>query len=288
MKLKKYMYALVAVAGSFVMASCSDREGTEPGTDGQPAVTVYTYAPGSGYNSDEDVMVRVAVNNQVAEVYYLYDTKANVENSLATSGETAYADYVVANGTKVAVDGNPEFVLTGLLGEHLISVVGVSAGGAKSAVELASFTGLTWSPVVTGTVTFGFLGTLGLPPHAAELQICDFDSSLYRIKDMYGTGSHLKFSVLTTGTEDDAGNVMKYCRISSQDTGLSVTPYGAVGVQDVGYWQNDDSFVTGGGYENYFYVSGPQQYTCSFMLEYYVSVGALDYSNIDTFVPDAQ
>lgn len=43
MKLKKYLYVLVAVAGAVTLAACSADEGTEPGSDGSPVVTIYSY-----------------------------------------------------------------------------------------------------------------------------------------------------------------------------------------------------------------------------------------------------
>lgn len=288
MKLKKYLFAFLAVAGLATLAACSDDEGTEPGNDGSPVVTVYTYAPGEDYNSDEDVLVRIVPNNQVSEIYYHCDLTSKVDEYIAANGEGAYTDYVIESGTKLEAGKVQDIVLTGLLGQHTISVVGVAGNGAKSPVRFMPFTGLTWAPVVQGTITFGYLGGIGLAPRHVELQICDYDESLYRVKDMYKEGAHLKFSVLDMGEEDGEGNVIKYCRVANQDTGLSLTSYGAVGVQDVGYWQGSDSFVTGGGFENRFYVSGPKQYQFEFMLEYFVSAGALDYTHIDTFVPDAE
>ena len=71
MILKKYLYAALAVVSAIALAACSDDEGTDPGHDSAPAVTIYSYTPGSGYNADEDVKIRIAPNSKVKDIYYL-------------------------------------------------------------------------------------------------------------------------------------------------------------------------------------------------------------------------
>lgn len=285
MKLRKYFYSALAVAGVVTLAACSADEGTDPGSDSAPAVTVYTYAPGSDYNADEDVMVRIAPNNKVAEIYYKYELTNAVQEYIAANGQSAYADQVVASGTKVEGGTTQDVVLTGLLGNYTITAVGVASNGSK-AMASAVFQGLTWTPVTDGTITYGTLGGLGLSPAPATLESCDVDETLFRVKNMYGEGNHLKFSTLNLGGTDADGNTFMLCRIANQSVGLSYGDYGMIYVQDVGYWQGDDSYVTGGGFENYYYISGPKQNQLSFTPYYYVSAGYLGYQAADVFVPN--
>lgn len=144
MILKKYLYAALAVVSAIALAACSDDEGTDPGHDSAPAVTIYSYTPGSGYNADEDVKIRIAPNSKVKDIYYLSELTTAKQEYVAENGENAYADYVVENGTKIESedDADPEVTLTGLLGNYTITVVGL-AGNGKKAVGSTTFQGLT-------------------------------------------------------------------------------------------------------------------------------------------------
>ena len=118
MTLKKYFYSVLAVAGFATLAACSADEGTDPGSDSAPAVTLYTYAPGSGYNADEDLMIRIAPNNKVADIYYKSELTSAVQEYIAANGMDAYAEQVVASGTKLDGNTTQDIILTGLLGNY--------------------------------------------------------------------------------------------------------------------------------------------------------------------------
>ena len=53
------------------ITSCSEEQGTNPGEDSRPAVIIYQYAPGEGYNADNDIKLRISANSQTQEAYYL-------------------------------------------------------------------------------------------------------------------------------------------------------------------------------------------------------------------------
>lgn len=165
MILKKYLYAALAVVSAIALAACSDDEGTDPGHDSAPAVTIYSYTPGSGYNADEDVKIRIAPNSKVKDIYYLSELTTAKQEYVAENGENAYADYVVENGTKIESedDADPEVTLTGLLGNYTITVVGL-AGNGKKAVGSTTFQGLTWTTITGGTMTYGTLGQMAWAP----------------------------------------------------------------------------------------------------------------------------
>ena len=89
MTLKKYFYSVLAVAGVVTLAACSVDEGTDPGSDSAPAITMYNYTPSSEYNADEDLMTRIAPNNKVAELYYKSEQTKAVQEYIAANGENA-------------------------------------------------------------------------------------------------------------------------------------------------------------------------------------------------------
>ena len=247
MTLKKYFYSVLAVAGLATLAGCSADEGTDPGSDSAPAVTLYTYTPSSEYNADEDIMIRIAPNNRVAEIYYKSELTTAVQEYIAANGESAYADQVVASGTKLEGGTTQDVVLTQLLGNYTITVVGVASNGRKG----HGFGRLPGPHLVACCQRYGYLWNArrcGTHPAPAVLEKCDIDETLYRVKDMYGEGHHLKFTVLAQGGTASDGSGFKYCRIANQSTGLSYGDYGIISVQDIGYWQGNDSFVLGGGF----------------------------------------
>ena len=149
------MALLVAVA----LTACSEEQGTEPGSDANPAVTIFQYAPGDGYNADNDIKLRICANNQTAEAYYLTELTADKEENLSTMGEAGYMNYVVENGTKVTgIEGesDADVILTGLIGDYTITVVAVN-GSRKTASEV-TFYGVQWDSLGQGTLTCNVLG----------------------------------------------------------------------------------------------------------------------------------
>lgn len=156
--MKKYINALGMILLAIVaMTSCKEEEGTTPGTDGAPAITLYQYAvEAPEYNPDNDLRIRIAANNQVTEAYYLVETTADKNAHVEANGETGYMTYVVENGTKIegiSGESNTDITLTNLQGEYTITVVGVN--GSNMTSKEVTFTGLAWEDVVTGTYVFG-------------------------------------------------------------------------------------------------------------------------------------
>ena len=153
--MNKSKYLLGLFAGmAMVMTSCSADEGTEPGSDSKPVVTLYTYEPSSEYNADNDVMVRFATNNKVEEIYYIAEKDADVKAAIEANGEEAYIQHVISAGTKIAPgeDGYTDVVLTDIYGSYTISAVGVK--GNKHHRSTIAFLGLEWEHVVDGTYYF--------------------------------------------------------------------------------------------------------------------------------------
>lgn len=280
--LKKYFYTLWVAAAAFALAACSETEGTNPGTEADPVVTVYQYEPGEGYNADNDIALRFVANGKVSEFYFYNELKENKEAYIAANGEQAYADQVVANGTHVDVsDTDYETTLTDMEGLYAITVVAVGNNGQKAVYE-NTFQGLAWEDVVSGTYQFGILGSMGLSSSPTVLQRCTTDETLYRFKDVFKEGYSLKFTLLPEYTGKDNDGTYTFCRVATQQTGLVYGDYGVINVRDIGYWQGDDEYVLSYGFESGMY----EDYSAFFMLQFYISAGSLGYNNYDIFIPN--
>lgn len=283
--MKKYFSLFLVALGLMAFTACSTEEGTNPGNDSKPVVTIYQYTPESKYNSDEDVKVRFAANSVATEFYYLVEKNADKQAFIASSGEEAYTKKVVENGTKVTV-GETDFetTITGMPGEYAITVAAVAADGSKFATE-SIFYGLAWNDVEAGTYNFGVLGSKGLQPVRTILQVCDSDETLYRFKDIYGPGKSLKIQALPDYKSKDEYGAFVICRVPNQNTGLTYGSYGEISVRDIGYWQGDAAYVTDYGYHSGLYFDGDVNYAFIMVL-YYVAAGNLGY-DYDEFVPDS-
>lgn len=296
--MKKYTYIwtlLLLAVLSFT--ACSEEEGTNPGNDSKPAVTLYTYEPGSNYNADNDVKVRIATNSKTAEAYYLAEPKADQEKNLQSMGEAGYEDYVIQKGKKVeslSPDSAADVIITNLTGAYTITAVAIN--GNDKAMATASFTGLAWEDVAEGTYEFGTetvtgKGTpankvIGKNSVSTTLQICTTDATLYRFKDLYGEGNSLKINLLDLNGKDNNGT-FQYFRIPAYKTPVTFGNYGNVYVMDVGYWQSNEAFITDGGYQSNLY----EDHSCAIMIAYTVvqngKYAALGYG-YDYFTPDTK
>jgi hypothetical protein len=280
--MKKYIYSLFsALLATVVLTSCVEDEGTAPGNDPNPVVTIYQYTVAKPLNPDNDVTLRFAANSQTEEAYYLVEKTADKNARVASIGEAGYKDYVVQNGAKLSdISGasDADVTLTDLFGEYTITAVAVGSG-KKIAAETV-FTGLIWEDVVSGTYYFFLPARTGMESNSTTLQSCTTDSKLYRFKDVFGAGYHLKINLLDI-TATDADGEYTYFRIPVSDTPFTYGNYGAISVRDVGYWQGSDAWVTDNGYESGMYAD----YYCFLCIQYFVSAGNLGY-NYDYFVPD--
>lgn len=289
-RLTKIFFAVLAMVA---LASCAKEQyGTTPGTDAQPSVRVYTSSPELPYDADSDVIVRFAANATATEVYYLAEPAS--EKEAKGMSDDAYAGYVVSNGTKVslsdfAFDGTKQYetVLEGLKGDNVITAVAVAANGAKT-LSYASFFGVEWVNLVSGTFYSQASSSLilrNLPGTELPtvLQQRKDKKDVYRLRNVFGAGMHLVINTINQFGED-ADGVYQFCRIPAQTPGMVDASYGTVGIRDVGYWQNDDSFVTDGGYECGMY----EDYTMFFLMQWFVSAGSLGYNWYDFFIPDAE
>lgn len=282
--MKKYinkLFAVVALATATI-TSCTVEEGTVPGNDKDPNVVVYSYTAQKPYNEDNDVALRLAFNNQVESAYYLAEKASEKESRLSSLGEEGYMDYVVSNGTKIGdVTSNTDITLTDMYGKYAITIVVVN--GTKKTFAATEFTGLEWADVVTGTYYFAVNTSVTGESRPTTLQVCTTDNTLYRLKDVFGQGSNMKFQLLPDYTAKDADGTYTYFRIPATETPFTYGNYGTVSVRDIGYWQGSSAWITDNGYESGMY----EDYSCFFYIQYFVSAGNLGYK-YEYFVPDAE
>lgn len=110
------------------ITSCSEEQGTNPGEDSRPAVIIYQYAPGEGYNADNDIKLRISANSQTQEAYYLCELTSEKADFIEINGEAAYMDQVTEKGIKleeISGTSNQDVVVTGLIGDYTITAVAV-------------------------------------------------------------------------------------------------------------------------------------------------------------------
>lgn len=279
MKLNIKISTLMAVSAVLALVSCTADEKDIPTKDSSPAVTVYTYAPGDDYNEDNDIRVRLVANDATSEVYYLAQPAGQAEAYREANGEEAYYDYVVKNGTKAELsNGDPDFTLTDLYG--LYDITAVAVGKGKTSGGRAEFFGLSWETYKAGVYYFSVLAPILGEYVETELQKCTSDETLYRFTNVFGQGKNLKINLLPDYTYEDDGTYTLF-RIAPQKTGLTYGNYGEISVRDIGYWQNNDAFITDYGYESAMHESG----SCYIWAQYYVSAGSLGF-NYDEFYPN--
>lgn len=289
--MKKYLYSLLMAVTGLTLAACSADEGQEVGNDSAPAVTVYGYAPEAPYSADNDVTVRFVTNNKTQEVYYLPVKTADedIDAKLAAGATQQYIDRVMSEGKKVeglGANANAEVTVTDLYGTYTIFAVAIDAAGHK-ALGKQKFVGIEWEENgIKGTYQFGSghgLGKyLGMTAAPTVLQKATNDAAgtLYRFKDVFGSGHSLKIRLLPDYVGYDADGKYTFFRVTAQNTGIQFGSNGDVWIRDVGYWQGNDAFVLSSGYESGMYADG----YCFIFAQYYCEGGNMGY-NYDYFVP---
>lgn len=285
--MKNILHIIAAGVVFSLLVACSEKLGTEPGNDPTPKATIYQYAPGEGYNSDEDVVVRFVSNGKVEKLFYLVEPADEKESFINENGEAEYAKKVLSEGLEVPSAELKSYndTLTGLAGTYAVTAAAVSGG--ETILSESVFYGLSWSTLSSGTYTFAVLSDMGLAPAQTEFQVCDTDPNLYRFKDVFKPGYSLKIVALPEYTNTDDYGTYTFCRVPVQDTGFSYGDYGAIGVRDIGYWQGDESYVTQNGFESCYYTDGPDKGCLYVYVQYFVTAGNLGY-DYDVYVPSAE
>ena len=261
--MKKYISIIASIAAVFALASCEKEQyGTVAGNDSEPHAIISVTVPGLPNDPDCDAFVRIAANNATNDVYYFAELESD-KNARGMSDD-AYADFVVANGTKATLstsgfDGSKgaDVLMPKLFGQNVISVVAV--GNGTKYITSANYYGLKWNDVVTGTYQFGssaIYNTLGYKSkEGVVLQQNNDDPTDFRFKDLYKPGYHLVIKAYPAYTGEKEDGVYTFLRVPAQTTGLNHSSYGAMSVRDYGYRYGDDTYIFGGGYEGGMYAN---------------------------------
>lgn len=274
------------------LGACSEEVGTEPGTDTNPVVTMYSYTPDAaeGINPDNDVLVRFATNSAVTELYYLVEAEADVDKFIEEKGSDAYMQKVVTEGEKVDVKGaeNIDKMIQDIHGD--VKVTGVAANGSSRSMAFVKFTGLDWNTVCTGQFSANNIIT---GSKTCDLQVCVQDKNLFRVKDAFKTGYSLKFSLM--GLKGTIQGLTFYpVRVPEAQTGYTLSfkdgSSSPLWVMDVAYWQENPGMATDSNYWSILY----EDYSCEFNLAWMTNQGCVSYGsagdgqgNTSYFIPDS-
>lgn len=178
MTLKKYLYAALAVVSAIALAACSDDEGTDPGHDSAPVVTIYEYAAPEDYDADITENIRIVPNDKVSKMFVYTELQTDKEAYVAEKGEAAYMDRVVSEGTEYAGEIQ-EVVISDLTGTYATTVVAVASNGARRAYENI-FKGVTWVEGGTAFVQENVAGLSGTVTVQRQS-----DANIFRIVGLY-------------------------------------------------------------------------------------------------------
>ncbi|MBR6759277.1 MAG: hypothetical protein IKM03_02720 [Alistipes sp.] len=181
--MKKLLYSLLIAFGAIALVACSDDEGTNPGNDGTPVVTIYQYAAPEGTNPDQTTAVRIVANDAVKEMYMLAQLKAEKDAYIEQNGLNAYCAYVCENGEAVTEE-NMDQVIENLMGLYAITVVATDNSGKMYAYEV-TYKGLLWIPAGKTTIAQSFVhdGVAYLSGKVAVER--QDDANVFRVVDLF-------------------------------------------------------------------------------------------------------
>ena len=277
--MKKYIVIIALAVFSFV--SCVKELGPTPGNDTEPYALVGTSAPSGDYDPDCDVAIRFTCNNATQELYYFIEPTETKEARNLT--QEAYADYVIQNGTKLSpvsseFDGSKtqDIVSQQVYGPNTISAVAV--GNGKKYLASASFTGIKWSTLATGTFTCGKANVTKLSSKKTVLQKNEQEEGMYRFPNLFKDGYHYVFYTVGNAKKDSDGSVYYNVTMPGQLIGLTYGSNGDISVRDVATWQSEESYQA---YNTYY----PEDNYVSIWAQYYVNDGSLGYAD-DVFEAD--
>ena len=279
--MKKHIaQSLLLMVSALAFTACEVDEGTEPGGDSKPSVTIYSLSTTAPNDPDVDATFRVATNRKTAHLYYL---AVPASDAASLSSDATIAEQATTKGTEVTLHTDTvgggyvaDAVVKDMVGKYNVYFVGTDANGNNPVVRAASFTGLEWINVAKGTYNFAdrSQSCLGKPAtQAATLQYLKTDPTRYRFKSLYGVGYSLVLNKTTSKGSDKYGDYTFY-RVEAQNTPFSFSSYGTVSVRDIGYWQGDDSYAFSPSYGCFIYDTGATN-TAVLNMQLFVSAGSL-------------
>ena len=164
--------------------------------DTEPKATIYAQALPDGYDADITCGVRICPNAQTEKMYLLAELLTDKEAFVAASGEAAYMNKVVSEGT-VFEAKDQEVILENLAGKYALTVVAVN-GSSLVATEYL-FNGILWENFAVGYYLSGLLpqvfGASGYFDWDATLEHATIDGKeIYRLKDLYHNSGFYQYT----------------------------------------------------------------------------------------------
>jgi hypothetical protein len=202
--MKKLLYSLAALLGIYAMG-CSEVDNLAGGGETQPVVTIYSYDVPVDADPDATVNLRFIPNTVCDKFYVLVEKKADKDAFIASNGDAAYLDKVVAQGAQYPAEA-ADYLNENLPGVYAITAVGVSAGGEKGKPFEFIFNGVEFQLLGTAyyyePASFGATDIVAAP---AEWYVStNLETPIYKLNDYYGSlgahGYNLKLNWDATGT----------------------------------------------------------------------------------------
>ncbi len=248
---KHILFALLPLA----FAACDDvQEGTEIGGDSKPSVVLYQYEAEDslGYDPDNTTKLRLAINSAVESLYLLTESEADYKAHYS-GDDDAYADYIVANGTKVDVSNLViDNYVSDLIGVYYSTAVALK-GNEKVLSQTVLFEGAPWA-LAEGTSDYVYTTWLGTTCKA-QLKYLTTNPNKYRLQGInYAsegdgiTGAATTTYFLTVITDEDGnavgGDGYRFVSLDAQKTTYSYGDYGYIHARDIATYMEDDRYAT--------------------------------------------
>lgn len=185
---RKYILAAMAAFGLLSLAGCTEKEGTEPGNDSSPVVTIYQYEVPEGYNADQSVNLRFVPNGKVDKMYVYYEPVSDKTAFLEQNGQSAYNEKVVSEGEEYE-GKTQDIIIENLAGLYAITVAAVASDGTMASFE-TQFKGIVWVDAGTAYVQ----ESVTLDGLSGEVKLeRQSDANIFRITGLYSQLSDSKY-----------------------------------------------------------------------------------------------
>ncbi|MDR3134016.1 MAG: hypothetical protein LBU42_08375 [Prevotellaceae bacterium] len=188
--MKKLVYSFAALLG-FYLVGCSEVDNLAGDGETQPVVTLYSYDAPANTDPEATVNLRFIPNTVCDKFYVQIEKKADKDAFINNSGEAAYIDKVVSQGTQYPAEIT-DYLNSNLPGVYAITAVPLSAGGEKGKPAEFIFNGVEWTAVGAGTFTSN--DVLG-KTYSVEIERAVPSPNLYRVRNLYANGFHIKIEV---------------------------------------------------------------------------------------------
>jgi hypothetical protein len=187
--MKKLLYSLIALSG--YLMGCSEADNLAGSGDTQPVITLYSYDAPADADPESTVNLRFIPNLVCDKFYVLVEKKTDKDAFVGSSGEAAYADRVIAQGTQYPAIAK-DYVNDNLPGVYAITAIPVSAGGEKGKQVEFIFNGVEYVAVGAGTFTSN--DVYG-ETYEVEIDRAVPNPNLYRARNLYADGYNIKIEV---------------------------------------------------------------------------------------------